>query len=772
MTEEGDYMFILRHISKIYDDASTPTEALKDVSLVFERAGLVALCGPSGSGKTTLLNIIGGLDHQTKATKDFDKSYLHYPEGEFIVSGVLTDNFDEDDWDTYRNERIGFVFQNLNLLAHLSVLENVELGMILAGEEAPARREKALEALKQVGIADFAETTSAQLSFGQKQRVAIARALANDPDVILADEPIGSLDTQTGREIMVLLKRIAEKKLVIMASHNEAVVEEFADRIVRIKDGEVQSDTTKHDTERVKGRKHLQQRTTIPFLSAAVLSFRGFRAKLLRNVLAMVATGLGVAGLALVMGIAIGFSGELRKIERDTLTTLPVSIYQNPAHTPYVAAAYSAAPIRDDSLWFNPIEFTRSRSVRANNINDAFLNHLDGLYDSLISGISYRYGVSMPFMRDSGGTLVDSDAFGIRLQPLADNTPYLQSQFEVRAGRYPENDREVVIIVDIENNIDSAILSFFGLEEEEVAFEDVLGKELVVVFNDDMDIDFDIAENRFNREMGAPAYENGIVLTLVGVLKGIPSGVETMTTGLFYPDTLEEAYIAENIESDFCKAIMDLDLFDIESVETRSNIVYQRRLNGCRDTPNVIDIFPSSLDDKTWVLHHLNVYNWNVSETNQIAYTDHAAVLSSFLGSVSNNVLFTLLALGVISLVVSLMMVVVLVYIGLLERRREIGILRSLGASRKAINRVLNIEVAMAGFVAATLGIAAAALLSWPLNVLLRGALIGFGDIVQVRFLPSVALIVVTTLLTYGVSIIPTRKVTDVSPADIIRGAE
>ncbi len=748
-------MLELKDIRKIYQNGDVETRALDGVSLTFGNSEFVAVLGPSGCGKTTLLNIIGGLDR--------------YTSGDLVINGTTTKDFKDREWDAYRNHSVGFVFQNYNLIHHISILENVELGMTLSGVSFEERRRKAIEVLTKVGLEDQLYKKSSQLSGGQKQRVAIARALANDPDIILADEPTGALDSVTSKGVMELIQKIAKEKLVIMVTHNEDIANSYANRIIKLKDGQViENEQDPKSVEKERG--YHPNATAMKFSTAIKLSFNNLKTKFGRTLITAFAGSIGIIGVALVLAISNGFQGELSSLEEETLSTLPITITEFPT-------TFRGGPpvgVNDDQYndtnVFDPI--TEDDLIEHTNvIDDDYLNYLENIDDKFVSSIQYSYGIRPLMIFLDNGEYYNTFDENIMPIELSNSDAYLEGQFSLEAGEYPTEATDVVIIVDVLNRIDANIIRFLGLDPNaNIDFNQAIGKTIRVANNDDINLDFSNLLSSFVSRVDEDTYNNGINLTVVGVLKGVADGLETETSGLYYNDGLDDIFIENNIDSDVCADLSSTEIGDLFPDE-RTKKSFQH-MYGCIDTPQLIRIYPASFDEKDEVLSYLDEYNIGLSEEDQVIYTDLAQQISGLLGSVISNVSLVLVAFAAVSLVVSSIMIGIITYVSVLERTKEIGILRSLGARKKDISRVFNAESSIIGFFAGVLGISITFILSFPLNNLLKEQLTGFGNIVILRADHALYLIIVSISLTFIAGLIPARIAANKDPVKALRHNE
>ena len=465
-------MLTLKNIKKSYTTGEFTQVALNDISLNFREKEFVAILGTSGSGKTTCLNVIGGLDK--------------YDSGDLIINGRSTKEFKDVDWDAYRNNSVGFIFQSYNLIPHLSIMNNVEMGMTLSGVSSKAKRAKAKEVLERVGLKDHVHKKPNQLSGGQMQRVAIARALANDPDIILADEPTGALDTTTSVQIMDLIKEIAKDKLVIMVTHNPQLANTYADRIVEFQDGKVIADSNPLADEKVNKDYNLKK-TSMNFLTALKLSGTNIRTKKGRTFLTAFASSIGIIGIALILSLSNGFDKQIKNFETDALSTFPVMVSQ----TQLELNAETMGQHRNDMLGISkeeqkytdaqeiyPIEPIEETFLHTNHLTDDYIQYVENVNPELVSGLSYTRMLRFNLLQENNGiaSMINISMKGVVPYPkmLDESQPgYLERHYNVLAGSYPSNMNEVVLIVDQKNSVDCTILDNFGIpsDSKSIAFD-------------------------------------------------------------------------------------------------------------------------------------------------------------------------------------------------------------------------------------------------------------------------------------------------------------
>ena len=770
----SDNMLILSKICKIYKSKIFRTTALSYINLAFENDEFVAITGASGSGKSTLLNIIGGLDSYSQDDLSLSGySLLGYRRTDLIIDGKSTRNFTARDWDQYRNERVGFIFQSYNLISHMTVLENVEMGMTLSGVSKAERRRRSQEVLDRVGLGELLDRKSTQLSSGQQQRVAIARALVNDPDIILADEPTGALDSENREQIMELIKEISKEKLVIVATHNEKFAKKYASRIVKLKDGKILSDNKpvenmeKLKEQEAKATRFLTtKRTGMSFLTALKISFKNLKTKFGRDLLTAFAGSIGIAGIALIVAIATGFNNEIKSFEQESLSALPIVISSSPTeYTSWQISSVSNTRY-NFSTQFRALE--NDSFIHQSILSDTYLDYIENIDQSLVNSVQYRYGVNMMFLSNQTGQVQSSIDQDVRFNALPESNNYLSSQYSLEAGRLPEDPTDVVIIVDVLNNLDAGILDFLGIDySNDVRFEDVIGKELAVAPNNALNMTYDIESSLMTRSFDQDTYENALKFEVVGVLKGIEDRLETENSGIFYHGSYEQIFIEENSDSAICQYLRGIDLFNV-TPEQWTNIVNERRMSGCNTRPRSIEIYPNSINEKDEILEYLDDYNRGILLKDRVYYTDFAEMVSSVLGNLNGGIILLLVALASLSLFVSSIMIGILIYLSWLERTREIGILRSLGARKYDIVRIFNTEALFIGFSSGVIGILLTYLVSFPLNNYFGDALVIFDQIIALQLNHAIALILASSLLAYVAAFIPAIIASIKHPASVI----
>jgi len=766
-------MLRLKNINKSYTTGDFTQQALKDVSLEFRKNEFVAILGPSGSGKTTLLNIVGGLDR--------------YDSGDLIINNKSTKKFKPTEWDAYRNNCIGFIFQSYNLIGHISILDNVEMGMTLSGISSSKRRKKALEVLEKVGLKEHAHKKPNQLSGGQMQRVAIARALANDPDIILADEPTGALDSVTSVQIMDLIKEIAKDKLVIMVTHNAELANNYANRIVEFRDGELIDDSNPINNDDDKSGKYKIKKTAMHFFTALKLSFNNIRTKKGRTFLTAFASSIGIIGIALILSLSNGFDIEIDKFERDTLSTMPIMISEQSMELDEdkLNEMISSSDKEDftDKKVIYPQAAITEQILHTNSLNEEYVRYIESIDKELLSGISYMRSTALNIITNVNGTykplgLTQVEMIAMPKDMDKQNNNFVDIYFDVLQGKMPREKDELVIMVDYQNRINGKILEAFGIDitKEEISFDDVIGKEVKLILN-----------NEYYKELGdfytlntdfESLYHNEkvITLTIVGVIRGKEEH-KTLTgsdSGLYYTENLVEYVIEQNKSSQIVIKQNEVDYnvltgekFDNseEGAKTKETLISYL---GGNNIPVMINLFPYDFNSKEEIIEYLNDYNEDKDLEEQILFTDLGEMISTMSGSIMDAITIVLIAFSAISLVVSSIMIGIITYISVLERTKEIGVLRALGARKKDITRVFNAETFIIGICSGVLGVFIGWLLTFPANSLIE-SLTDLPNVAKLNPVHALALIIVSMTLTMIGGFIPSKMAAKKDPVEALR---
>lgn len=768
-------MLKLVDIKKTYVAGNTNVDALKGVDLQFRKKEFVAILGASGCGKTTMLNIIGGLDH--------------YTSGDLIIDNISTKEYKDKDWDAYRNNCVGFIFQSYNLIGHINVLTNVEMSMTLSGYSRADRKKKALEALERVGLKDQAYKKPNQLSGGQMQRVAIARALVNDPEIILADEPTGALDSITSVSIMELIKEIAGEKLVIMVTHNPELAKQYANRIVEIKDGEIMSDSNPVVEDKENKNEIQIKKTAMSYGSALYLSFNNIKTKKGRTLLTAFASSIGIIGIALIMALSNGFQMQIDTFERDSLSQMPITIteqsmqmdtetmmqYEKENATSYLDKYTSKKVI-------TPMEDMSSAMMHTNAITQDYIDYVDKVDANLVGGISYMKATGFNVVtHKSDGTFgsveTQSQMGGWQVLPDGNNkNNTIIANYDVLAGSVDTSKSGLVLMVDSQNRISKEVLSSLGFStEENIDFDDILNKELKIVRNDDYYQDmgqfFTINQNYEALYQN----ENNITIKVSAILRGKEDKeLITSGSGIAYTSALVDEVISKNKDSQIVKLQKEKEYnvltgqpFETgaEATNTKDNTLAYL---GADSIPAGIYIYPKDFDSKDKILSYLDAYNDGKSKEDSIQYMDMAEMISSLSGNIMNAITIVLVAFSAISLVVSSIMIGIITYISVLERTKEIGVLRALGARKRDISRVFNAETLIVGLTSGLLGILIAELLTLPANAIIE-EISGLANVAQLHPMHAVILILISMTLTLIGGFIPSKIASKKDPVTALR---
>ncbi len=763
-------MLELKNVTKRYEIGDFKQTALNDISVNFRTQEFVAVLGPSGSGKTTLLNMVGGLDR--------------YDKGDMLINRKSTQHFSDQEWDSYRNHAVGFIFQNYNLITHTSVLANVEIGMTLSGLSPMQRRNRALEVLEQVGLKDHVHKKPNQLSGGQMQRVAIARALANDPEIILADEPTGAIDSETSAKIMALIQEIAKDKLVIMVTHDENIANTYADRVISLKDGRIQDDTNPFIVNGEKSEKLSFKETSMAFKQALKLSFNNLKTKKFRTLITTFAGSIGIIGVALVLALANGLNQEIDQLERSTLVEFPIQIDPIPFDLESAEQGGPFAAFTDGDQWERfpdddkvfPLERELIEGRHINDIRPEFIDHLDTLDETLYNEISIDYRVNMNVLYQlPNDQVITLNNRRVNFNQTIANQAFFDESYDLLAGQAPSNKNELLLVVDEYNRLNVEILNALGLSSEvdSYDFQQFFDKQFKVLRLDEF-YQEDETTNRFSGPDDLEAKFNsqdGIELSIVGIARINQSAFSSfLSPGIkYHPDLLadymahaQDARIGEAQKESSDSVITGLPL----SQNDKQTFLQQL---GVDQTPRQIRIYPTSFEAKTGITDHLDAFNETQEEGEEIRYTDLAGIVIALIGDVIDGVSYVLIAFSSISLVVSSIMIGIITYISVLERTKEIGILRSLGARKRDISRVFNAETTIIGFSAGLMGVIIAFILTFPINIIINRLIEDVNNLANLPFFAMGILIFISISLTFIAGLIPARIAAAKHPVDALR---
>ncbi len=834
-------MLELTNITKDYVSGDTTVKALKGVSIKFRKNEFVSILGQSGCGKTTLLNIIGGLDR--------------YTDGDLSIDDISTKKYKDKDWDTYRNNRIGFVFQSYNLIPHQTVLSNVELALTLSGVSKSERRKRAMEVLEKVGLGDQIHKKPNQMSGGQMQRVAIARALVNNPDILLADEPTGALDSATSIQIMNILKDISKDKLIIMVTHNPELADKYSSRIIRLLDGKVVDDTNPYNGKECdddkatdkqdsknnkseetgkKAKKAKKQKTSMSFATALSLSLNNLMTKKARTILTAFAGSIGIIGIALILSLSHGMRSYIHRVEQDTLSGYPLTIQKTAVDYSSFLGMGEEKKIEDKQpgrIYSNSMMSDMiNKMLTSVTVNDlkSFMSYIEsdesGIKD-LTNDIQYSYDVDLNIYKadtskgifkvnpstvfeslgmdqmTQGGSMSmmgNTDAWS----EMIDNEELIKSQYDILDGRLPQEYNEVVLVVDKDDMISEYSLYALGLidisqlqkvfaqmqmgnvpeenlNDEQVSFtyDELLNQSFKLVVNTDVYV----KDGNGYRDMSSDEefmkqlLANSVDIKIVGILK--PNGDASnasITTNVAYTNKLTQYLINTVNDSDIVKEQLANPAVDVFTGEPFGENSYEANLTKLGvanlEDPASINIYPKDFKSKEKIVDIIDEYNAKLKAEGkeEIEYTDYVGLMMSSVSTIINAISYVLIAFVAISLVVSSIMIGIITYISVLERTKEIGILRSIGASKKDVSRVFNAETVIVGFVAGMIGIIITLLLNIPINIIIKN----ITDISGMSKLPvsgGVALVVISIILTFIAGLIPARVASKKDPVIALR---
>ena len=853
-------MLQCKNIMKDYVSGDEIVHALKGVSLSFREHEFVSILGQSGCGKTTFLNIIGGLDH--------------YTSGDLIINGKSTKDYSDKDWDTYRNHQVGFVFQSYNLIMHQSVLSNVELALTLTGVNKEERRKRAIEALNKVGLSDQIHKKPTQMSGGQMQRVAIARAIVNNPDIILADEPTGALDSATSVQIMEILKEISKDKLVIMVTHNPQLADEYSSRIIRLKDGTLVSDSNPFNETETNVDTSVLKRPDMSFKMACSLSLNNLMTKKARTFLTSFAGSIGIIGIALIMSLSHGMQSYIDQMENDTMASYPIEIQANSSDmstlmTTMMGMKKKTEEHKDSKIYSRPYveDVLESLSSSKKNNLSAFKSYIESSkgkeFRKTAKAIEYDYNLNLQVYNentDSGlvqvspNGLLDklgmSDMMSIQSQfmdssamtndqvwlSLPESKKLRDDEYQLVEGKWPTNYNEVALEVDENNEItDYALYSLGLLDQDELVknYQKILNGETDKISKTNLEsysVD-DILNLKFRLVLNSDLYQkvNGLWINqsenesymkdvvskspeikVVGIIKPSDSTVSQPTMGGVYYTKAMEEYVTSKTENSqivkeqkanpniniFTQAefasgqkmsmsnltneqMMQLSSMSQEELMNYMN-TYNENINATYDSnltklgvvnysnPTKISLYASSFDGKEKLSDLITDYNKKQTKSNVITYNDFIGTMLSSVTSVVNIISYVLIAFVSVSLIVSSIMIGIITYISVLERTKEIGILRSIGASKKDITRVFNAETFLIGLISGVLGILITLVLNVPISVVVEN-MTGVSHIAKLPVNGAVFLIFIDLVLTILAGLIPSKIASKKDPVEALR---
>ncbi len=874
-------MLKLTNIKKDYVlNGGDTVPALKGVDLEFRPSEFVSILGPSGCGKTTLLNIIGGLDR--------------YTDGDMSIDGISTKHYSDVDWDSYRNIRIGFIFQSYNLISHVDILTNVEMALLLAGVSKQERHQRAIKALEDVGLGEHIHKKPNQLSGGQMQRVSIARALINNPSIILADEPTGALDSNTSVQIMEILKEISYNKLIIMVTHNPDLAEQYSNRIVRFRDGLVVDDTNPYASEKVKAaqgenieqtlttdedtekdsterkldsaaeqegeikdsdgkkkkkvkiakidfskhkakkqRKNLLKKTSMSFASAIKLSFTNLMTKKGRTVMTAFAGSIGIIGVALVLAISNGFSSYINNMQKTMLSGYPIAITSSATSMESLMGTYMQVlnpdkekyPVDQKVYSYNLLNLL-GNMIHENDLSDEYMTYFDekksgwqekGLIDSVYYNYGYSYSVFNK-KNDDVGKMISTNFKTVNWQELVGDQKYIESNFDVIGGRYPEKATDLVLVVDNTNSVVSIYLEGMGLANNaamsgDFDFDQILGngrnKEPVsfLIPNSKAKYVKTVNENTGNvyyteksgqaiREMYDNGDPNVYKAEIVGIIRPKEGKqYSPVYPGVAYTQDLTALMREDAVDSEVAKFQQEVDYnpltgdkYDTSSIDF-SNMDLNNIMNiingastamtekvvtqmlGVSSKPSAISIYASDFDNKNLIINDLNAWNdmHKKDSKAQVKYTDSAAVMINMISQIINIITIALVCFSSVSLVVSSIMIGIITYVSVVERTKEIGILRSLGARKRDVSNIFNAETFIIGLAAGAIGVLVTYILSIPINLVITAIEPTITGICMLHPLHALLMVVLSIVLTSIAGIVPSRAAAKKDPVIALR---
>ncbi|MGM0123145.1 ABC transporter ATP-binding protein/permease [Enterococcus sp. AZ194] len=766
-------MLELKEIKKHYKVGDSITKALDGVSVAFRKQEFVAILGPSGSGKTTLLNVIGGLDN--------------YDSGDMIINGKGTKTFKDSDWDAYRNNSVGFVFQSYNLISHLGIIDNVELGMTLSGVSKEEKHEKATRALERVGLKEHMHKKPNQLSGGQMQRVAIARALANDPDILLCDEPTGALDTETSVQIMKLIQDLSKEKLVIMVTHNPELAHQYANRIIEFADGKIQHDSKPH-IERPKPDQFNLKHTRMRFTTALKLSFNNIRTKKGRTILTSFASSIGIIGIAIVLALSNGFQAQIDKTQSETMAQFPITISQIAAEQELNqddALGASKGTYPDESTVTAKLS-TQDKAQHTNKIDQEYVDYIENIDPKLSNNIGFTRMVGMNLLREVDGKVQpvkfsndspDSAAGGMAAamssmtgigvssfptQLEKDSGNFLKDNYSLLAGEYPASPNDIVLIVDGNNNTNINALKNLGFdikENEKLDFDKLVGTTMKLIPNDSYYTELPTGNFVPNTDYDSVFKEStNEEIKISGILRVKSSStMNLLAPGIAYSDKLTTKIVDTNTKSKIVTAQKDSDVNVMtgEKIDDSTKKGFLTSLGG-ESLPYSIMIYPNNFKDKEEILTYLDKWNKGKEKEDTIVYQDLAGTMTELTGGLMDAITYVLIAFAAISLVTSMIMISIITYTSVIERTKEIGVLKALGARKKDITRVFDAETCILGISSGALGVVIAWLSTIPINYVLY-QVTDLKDVAQLNPVHAIVLIIISTILTMLGGHIPAR---------------
>ena len=774
-------MLKLKHITKKYNKEII----LKEIDVSFPKSGFTSILGPSGSGKTTLLNIIGGLDK--------------YTSGELYINGINTKNYKDKDWDNYRNNKIGFIFQNYNLLEHLNVIENVKIPLSIKNISNKEKNNKAIKYLKQVGLENHFYDRVNTLSGGEKQRVSIARSLISNPSILLCDEPTGALDTQNSIAIMNILKDISKDKLVIMVTHNEELANIYSDRIITIKDGIINSDSNPYKGKNINNNKNKKNKK-MSVKTCINISFNNLLTKKKRTILTSLAASIGIIGISLILSLSNGVKEYISKEQRNTFNSYPIEIKEEElkysgienSNTKEITCNKNMICTKDDIS--NSNEVIDSLALKKNNLSK-FKQFLDNNNEiKKYSNINYNYDLELNIYSLKYNKVNPTNkTFTNNILGITDNTIFkkinMNNDYKLIKGKYPKKYNELLLIVDKDNKINMSLLynldiesleelnkkinnsnNKLSLKNKNYSYNDFLNKKFKLVLNTDYYKKNNTWYKITNKDEINTIIDKSITLSIVGIAKE-----NNNNSYVGYSNLLIDYLLKKNKESNIYKEQLNKPNLDILTNKKFDNITYEDRLKtlGIIDynKPTSIEIYPNSFESKIEIEKLIRKYNHSQKAKDKITYTDILGVLLETITSIINIISYILIALVAISLIVSSIMIAIITHISVLERTKEIGILRAIGVSKKDITRLFLSEKLLEGILASIISISISRLLIIPANILIE-KLTKITNLVSMNYKNTIILLLVSISITMISGLRPAKKASKIEIIEALRNID
>ncbi|MGM9535583.1 MAG: ATP-binding cassette domain-containing protein [Intestinibacter sp.] len=766
-------MLQLKNIYKSYITGGNKQIALDGINLKFRESEFVTILGPSGSGKTTCLNIIGGLEH--------------YDKGDLIINGRSTKDFSDSDWDSYRNNTVGFIFKNYNLIPHLSILENVQVAISLNDLSKEEKQKKALDALDKVGIKDYMRKTSEFLSRDEMQRVAIARALVNDPKIILADEPTGNLDSKASLEIMDLMSEVFKDKLVIVVTQNEQIAKSYATRIISFRDGEIVYDSNplKEDLHQ---RNILLKKTAMGVGMAMKLAARDMSNKKVRTFLYMLVSSVGIIGIAILISLIIGFEQKIDDYEKNTLADFPIVIDNAYGSLDIYAKIDKIKDIQKDNdnfeLYTNediiyPYDWEANSKSHKNQITDEYVEYIKNMDRDLFSAISYKSQVNMNILKkDDNGrvSILDTSAINFSSYPEGNGQEnYLEQNYDLLYGYYPTDKSDIVLVVDEYNRVDSDILKALGVDyekEENIKFDEIIGKEYKIVLNDEFYkkkgkyFTTDISDKNLQKLYNS---KKSLTISITGIIRAKKdSNLSDLSQGIGYSNELSSYYINNCKKSKIVEEQKKSDYNVITGQRFEDDKQQSLNLLGASSVPSSITIYPKDFESKGKILAYLDKYNEGKSEGETILYEDTSTIVNQLSSNIMKCITIALVSFISLVIIISLIMMFVITYISVLQRKNEVCILRVLGARRRDILRMFNVENGVIGFLSGVLGVIIAYIFIIPLNYILKSTT-EISNIAVLKPKYAILLIITSIVITLVGGFIPAKIASKKDPVEFLK---